>query len=154
MRLISPHPAPCHTKHFPKVCPVASKFCQKYHYPLFQVKSKNGSFHIIPCRILFLSTTGLVKKRPVFERLLLPEYISNDILQYLINPITTGGGGGRLHYISPSNLRSLLLLLSLQLKDLCPYASIQGLIRPSPPRSRRDQSDRYGLNMVNPRAYL
>ena len=61
---------------------------------------------------------------------------------------------GRLHYISPSNLRSLLLLLSLQLRDLCPYASIQGLIRPSPPRSRRDQSDRYFLNMVNPRAYL
>ena len=30
----------------------------------------------------------------------------------------------RLHYISPSNLRSLLLLLSLQLRDLCPYASI------------------------------
>ena len=24
------------------------------------------------------------KKRPAFERLLLPEYISNDILQYLI----------------------------------------------------------------------
>ena len=62
--------------------------------------------------------------------------------------------GRRLHYISPSNLRSLLLLLSLQLRDLCPYASIQGLIRPSPPRSRRDQSDRYFLNMVNPRAYL
>ena len=61
---------------------------------------------------------------------------------------------GRLHYISPSNLRSLLLLLSLQLRDLCPYASIQGLIRPSPPRSRRDQSDRYFLNMVNPRVYL
>ena len=60
----------------------------------------------------------------------------------------------RLHYISPSNLRSLLLLLSLQLRDLCPYASEQGLIRPSPPRSRRDQSDRYFLNMVNPRAYL
>ena len=60
----------------------------------------------------------------------------------------------RLHYISPSILRSLLLLLSLQLRDLCPYASIQGLIRPSPPRSRRDQSDRYFLNMVNPRAYL
>ena len=61
----------------------------------------------------------------------------------------------RLHYISPSNLRLLLLLLlSLQLRDLCPYASIQGLIRPSPPRSRRDQSDRYFLNMVNPRAYL
>ena len=51
---------------------------------------------------------------------------------------------GRLHYISPSNLRLLLLLLlSLQLRDLCPYASIQGLIRPSPPRSRRDQSDHY-----------
>ena len=59
----------------------------------------------------------------------------------------------RLHYISPSNLRSLLLLLSLQLRDLCPYASKQGLIRPSPPRSRRDQSDHYFLNMVNPRAY-
>ena len=36
----------------------------------------------------------------------------------------------RLHYISPSNLRLLLLLLSLQLKDLSPYASKQGLIRP------------------------
>ena len=60
----------------------------------------------------------------------------------------------RLHCISPSNLRSLMLLLSLQLRDLCPYASIQGLIRPSPPHSRRDQSDRYFLNMVNPRAYL
>ena len=60
----------------------------------------------------------------------------------------------RLHYISPSNLRSLLLLLSLQLRDLCPYASIQGLIRPSPPHSRRDQSDHYFLNMVNPRAYF
>ena len=44
----------------------------------------------------------------------------------------------RLYYISPSNLRSLLLLLSLQLRDLCPYASIQGLIRPSPPHSRHD----------------
>ena len=60
----------------------------------------------------------------------------------------------RLHYISPSNLRSLLLLLSLQLRDLCPYALIQGLIRPSPPRSRRDQSDRFFLNTVNQRAYL
>ena len=59
----------------------------------------------------------------------------------------------RLHYISPSNLRSLLLLSSLQLRDLCPHASKQGLIRPSPPRSRRDQSDRYFLNMVKPRAY-
>ena len=27
---------------------------------------------------------GESKKRPAFERLLLPEYISNDILQYLI----------------------------------------------------------------------
>ena len=60
----------------------------------------------------------------------------------------------RLHYISPSNLRSLLLLLSLQLRDLCPYASIRGLIRPSTPRSWRNQSDRYFLNMVNPRAYF
>ena len=65
----------------------------------------------------------------------------------------------RLHYISPPNLRSLLLLLlllllSLQLRDLCPYTSMQGLIRPSPPRSRCDQSDCYFLNMVNPRAYL
>ena len=34
----------------------------------------------------------------------------------------------RLNYISPSNLRSLLLFLSLQLRDLCPYASIQGLL--------------------------
>ena len=68
--------------------------------------------------------------------------------------IDHGQGFTRLHYISPSNLRSLLLLSSLQLRDLCPYASIQGLIRPSPPRSRRDQSDRYFLNMVNPRAYL
>ena len=58
---------------------------------------------------------------------------------------------GRLHYISPSNLRSLLLLSLLQLRDLCPCASEQGLIRPSPPRSRRDQSDRYFFNMVNPR---
>ena len=30
----------------------------------------------------------------------------------------------------------------------------EGLIRPSPPRSRRDQSNHYFLNMVNPRAYL
>ena len=42
-------------------------------------------------------------------------------------------GTRRLHYISPSNLCLLLLLLSLQLRDLSPYASIQGLIRPSPP---------------------
>ena len=28
--------------------------------------------------------TGLVKKCQVFERLLLPEYISNDVLQYQI----------------------------------------------------------------------
>ena len=28
------------------------------------------------------------KKRPAFERLLLPEYISNDILQYLIKKLT------------------------------------------------------------------
>ena len=34
-----------------------------------------------------------------------------------------GQVGVRLHYISPSNLRSLLLLSSLQLRDLCPYAS-------------------------------
>ena len=33
------------------------------------------------------------------------------------------GSNPRLHYISPSNLRSLLLLSSLQLRDLCPYAS-------------------------------
>ena len=32
-------------------------------------------------------------------------------------------GYPRLHYISPSNLRSLLLLSSLQLRDLCPYDS-------------------------------
>ena len=88
-----------------------------------------------------------------------------DLLQVslLINKQTGGkkkkkktvesGRESRLHYISPSNLRSLLLLLSLQLRDLCPYASKQGLIRPSPPRSRRDQSDHYFLNMVNPRAY-
>ena len=57
-----------------------------------------------------------------------------------------------LHYISSSNLRLLLLLLSLQLRDLCPYATIQGLIRPSPPRSRCDQSDRDFLNTVRPRA--
>ena len=56
--------------------------------------------------------------------------------------------------LSSFNLRLLLLLLSLQLRDLCPYASIQGLIRPSPPRSRRDQSDHYSLEMVNPRAYF
>ena len=60
----------------------------------------------------------------------------------------------RLHCISPSNLRSLLLSLLLQLRDLRPYASIQGLIRPSLPRLRRDQSDRYFLDMVNPRANL
>ena len=60
----------------------------------------------------------------------------------------------RLHYISSPNLPSLLLLLSLQLRDLCPYASIQGLISPSPPRSRRDQSDHYFLNMVNSRVCL
>ena len=57
-------------------------------------------------------------------------------------------------YISSSNLRLLLLLLSLQLGDLCPCASTQGLIRPSPPRSRCDQSDHYFRNMVNPRAYF
>ena len=39
----------------------------------------------------------------------------------------------RLHYIGPSNLRSLLLL-SLQLRNFCLYAAILGLIRPSPPR--------------------
>ena len=61
-------------------------------------------------------------------------------------------GGLRLHYVSPPNLRSLLLLLSLQLRDLCPFASIQGLIRPSPPCSRRVQSDHYFLNKVRPRA--
>ena len=45
---------------------------------------------------------------------LLPVILSlSCILRYLI----------RLHYISPSNLRSLLLLSSLQLRDLCPYAS-------------------------------
>ena len=60
----------------------------------------------------------------------------------------------RLHYISPSNLSLLLLLLSLQLRDLCPYTSMQGLIRPSPPCSRRVQSDQYFLNKVRPRANL
>ena len=71
--------------------------------------------------------------------------VYNPLLQSVVN---------RLHYISPSNLRSLLLLLSVQLRDLCPNASIQGQLRPSSPRSRRDQSDRYFLNMVNPRAHL
>ena len=73
--------------------------------------------------------------------------------RHRVNAVLVLNIGHRLHYISPSNLRSLLLLLSLHLRDLCPYASKQGLIRPSPPRSRRDQSDHYFLNMVNPRAY-
>ena len=34
---------------------------------------------------MIFNLPGESKKRPAFERLLLPEYISNDILQYLIN---------------------------------------------------------------------
>ena len=35
-------------------------------------------------RVGIINATGCVKKCPAFERLLLPEHISNDILQYLI----------------------------------------------------------------------
>ena len=36
------------------------------------------------CEVLAFYEPGESKKRPTFERLLLPEYISNDIWQYLI----------------------------------------------------------------------
>ena len=43
-----------------------------------------GLFVCKKCNNRPIAIPGESKKRPAFERLLLPEYISNDILQYLI----------------------------------------------------------------------
>ena len=44
---------------------------------------RDSTKKIYPCRVN-INVPGESKKRPAFDRLLLPEYISNNILQYLM----------------------------------------------------------------------
>ena len=61
---------------------------RKYQKPKANQRRIRVFFNFVPRDFSSLSLPGESKELRAFERLLVPEYISNDILQYLIEELT------------------------------------------------------------------